>query len=73
MKSFYVNLISEEFLVADVAEPESQLNAYEFLDVAIQPKPIFISPNEVYSMHRLLVQQSQTVVRPLCVVIRLSN
>jgi len=49
--------------VSDVPDPEAQLNAYEFLDVAIQPKPIFISPNEVYSMHRFLLQHSQQLVR----------
>ncbi|KZS97625.1 hypothetical protein SISNIDRAFT_436160 [Sistotremastrum niveocremeum HHB9708] len=45
--------------VADVPEPEVHLNAHEFLDVAAQPKPILISPNEVYAMHNLLVQNLQ--------------
>ena len=42
--------------VADVQDAESQFHANEFLDVATQPKPIYISPNEVYSMHSLLSQ-----------------
>ncbi|OCB84496.1 hypothetical protein A7U60_g8482 [Sanghuangporus baumii] len=44
------------FEVADVQDAEAQFHANEFLDVATQPKPIYISPNEVYSMHSLLSQ-----------------
>lgn len=44
------------YLVADVQNAEAQYHANEFLDVAVQPKPIYISPNEVYSMHSLLSQ-----------------
>ncbi|THH07688.1 hypothetical protein EW145_g3209 [Phellinidium pouzarii] len=44
------------FEVADVQDAETQYHANEFLDVAVQPKPIYISPNEVYSMHSLLSQ-----------------
>ncbi|EJD01008.1 uncharacterized protein FOMMEDRAFT_21471 [Fomitiporia mediterranea MF3/22] len=44
------------FEVADVQDAETQFHANEFLDVATQPKPIYISPNEVYSMHTMLSQ-----------------
>ncbi|KDQ17311.1 hypothetical protein BOTBODRAFT_172359 [Botryobasidium botryosum FD-172 SS1] len=42
--------------VADVPDAETHYHAHEFLDVTVQPKPIYISPNEVYSMHSLLAQ-----------------
>ncbi|KXN90244.1 Ras GTPase-activating-like protein rng2 [Leucoagaricus sp. SymC.cos] len=44
------------FEVADVPDAESYFYAHEFLDVTVQPKPIYISPNEVYTMHGLLLQ-----------------
>ncbi|EGN93059.1 hypothetical protein SERLA73DRAFT_98415 [Serpula lacrymans var. lacrymans S7.3] len=40
--------------VADVPDAESYYHAHEFLDATVQPKPIYISPNEVYSMHAIL-------------------
>jgi len=40
--------------VADVPDVETQYHAHEFLDATVQPKPIEISPNEVYSIHRVL-------------------
>ncbi|OJT08011.1 Ras GTPase-activating-like protein rng2 [Trametes pubescens] len=43
--------------VADVSDAETEFHAHEFLDATIQPRPIWISPNEVYSMHTLLSQQ----------------
>ncbi|KAM5540380.1 hypothetical protein V8D89_005838 [Ganoderma adspersum] len=42
--------------VANVSDAETEFHAHEFLDATIQPRPIWISPNEVYSMHRLLSQ-----------------
>ncbi|KAK7470669.1 iqgap-related protein [Stygiomarasmius scandens] len=42
--------------VANVPDAESQFHAHEFLDATVQPKPIYISPNEIYSMHGLLEQ-----------------
>lgn len=42
--------------VADVPDAETQYHAHEFLDVTVQPRPIYISPNEVYAMHGLLAQ-----------------
>lgn len=49
--------------VADVPDAETQFHAHEFLDVTVQPKPIYISPNEVYSMHALLSQHQDYLVR----------
>lgn len=49
-------------LVADIPDAEAQYHANEFLDVAVQPKPIYISPNEVYSMHTLLSQNLDRIV-----------
>ncbi|KAI6047200.1 ras GTPase-activating protein [Pisolithus marmoratus] len=40
--------------LAEVPDAEAQYHAHEFLDVTVQPKPIYISPNEVYAMHGLL-------------------
>ncbi|KAI0774141.1 hypothetical protein C8Q74DRAFT_1200411 [Fomes fomentarius] len=42
--------------VANVSDAETEFHAHEFLDATIQPRPIWISPNEVYSMHRILSQ-----------------
>lgn len=48
-----------------MSDAETQFQAHEFLDVTVQPKPIYISPNEVYAMHGLLSQnQDQLVSRP---------
>lgn len=45
--------------VANVPDAETQLHAHEFLDATVQPKPIYISPNEIYSMHSLLIENLQ--------------
>ncbi|KAL1747468.1 hypothetical protein HDZ31DRAFT_31879 [Schizophyllum fasciatum] len=42
------------FELADVPDPEAHFHAHEFLDATVQPKPIYISPNEIYKMHKLL-------------------
>ncbi|KAJ7283670.1 ras GTPase-activating protein [Mycena rebaudengoi] len=42
--------------VANVPDAETQFHAHEFLDATVQPKPIYISPNEIYTMHGLLAQ-----------------
>jgi Ras GTPase-activating-like protein IQGAP2/3 len=47
--------------VANVADAETQLHAHEFLDAIVQPKSIYISPNEIYAMHALLVQHMDFV------------
>ncbi|KAH7101116.1 hypothetical protein BKA62DRAFT_619136 [Auriculariales sp. MPI-PUGE-AT-0066] len=61
------------FEVADVPEPEAFFHAHEFLDVTVQPRPIYISPNEVYSMHTLLIQNldrlTQSKEDPLRIII----
>lgn len=49
--------------VANVPDAETEFHAHEFLDATIQPRPIWISPNEVYSMHRLLSQYLTQLVR----------
>jgi hypothetical protein len=51
--------------VANVTDAETQYHAHEFLDVTVQPKPIYISPNEVYAMHGLLAQHIDRLVRSL--------
>ncbi|KAI0068683.1 hypothetical protein BV25DRAFT_1792222 [Artomyces pyxidatus] len=48
--------------VADVPDAETQYHAHEFLDATVQPKPIYISPNEVYAMHGLLAQHLDRLV-----------
>lgn len=61
-----VKQLSDWFLdVADVVDAETHYHAHEFLDVAVQPKPIYISPNEVYSMHSLLLKNLDALVRPV--------
>lgn len=48
--------------VANVPDAETQYHAHEFLDATVQPKPIYISPNEVYAMHTLLAQHLDQLV-----------
>jgi Ras GTPase-activating-like protein IQGAP2/3 len=48
--------------VANVPDAENQFHAHEFLDATVQPKPIYISPNEVYAMHSLLSENLDTLV-----------
>ncbi|XP_006460082.1 hypothetical protein AGABI2DRAFT_202767 [Agaricus bisporus var. bisporus H97] len=47
--------------VADVPDAESYFYAHEFLDVTVQPKPIYITPNEVYTMHGLLLRHLKAI------------
>lgn len=54
---------NERELVANVPDAETQYHAHEFLDATVQPKPIYISPNEVYAMHGLLSQHLDDLVR----------
>jgi Ras GTPase-activating-like protein IQGAP2/3 len=49
-------------LVANVDSAETQYHAHEFLDATVQPKPIYISPNEVYAMHGLLLRHLDALV-----------
>ena len=59
----YVSQASERFTkwlftVVDCPDAEMQFSADEFLDHTAQQKPvIYISPNEIYSMHLLLNEQ----------------
>lgn len=52
-------------LVANVPDAETQFHAHEFLDATVQPKPIYISPNEIYTMHGLLSQHQDSLVRSI--------
>ncbi|KAK0242763.1 ras GTPase-activating protein [Armillaria nabsnona] len=47
--------------VANVPDAETQFHAHEFLDATVQPKPIYISPNEIYTMHGLLSQHQDSL------------
>ncbi|KAG9101701.1 hypothetical protein FS749_004510 [Ceratobasidium sp. UAMH 11750] len=49
------------FEVADVPDAETEYHAHEFLDVTVQPKPVYISPNEIYAMHAILTQNVDRV------------
>ncbi|KAF8320672.1 hypothetical protein DL93DRAFT_2107201 [Clavulina sp. PMI_390] len=50
--------------VAEVEDAEAHFQAHEFLDATVQPKPIYISPNEVYAMHSLLAQHINILAAP---------
>ena len=50
------------YVVASVPDAESQFHAHEFLDATVQPKPIYISPNEIYAIHSLLLQHQNFLV-----------
>ena len=50
------------YSVANVADAEVQFHAHEFLDVTVQPKPVYISPNEVYTLHSLIAQNMEKLV-----------
>ena len=45
-------------------DAETQFHAHEFMDATVQPKPIYISPNEIYTMHSLLLQHQDFLVSP---------
>ncbi|KAF8974759.1 hypothetical protein BDZ97DRAFT_1911911 [Flammula alnicola] len=49
-------IISGVEFVANVPDAEMQFHAHEFMDATVQPKPIYISPNEIYTTHSLLIQ-----------------
>ncbi|GAC94660.1 GTPase activating protein [Pseudozyma hubeiensis SY62] len=58
----YVSHASERFTkwlytIIDCIDAEMQFSADEFLDHTVQKPVIYISPNEIYSMHLLLSQQ----------------
>jgi hypothetical protein len=55
--------VTNVFAVSNVPEAEAHYHAHEFLDATVQPKSIFISPNEVYNMHALLSQALEELVR----------
>lgn len=48
--------------VANVPDAETQFHAHEFMDATVQPKPIYISPNEIYTTHSLLLQHQDFLV-----------
>ncbi|TFK75932.1 hypothetical protein BDN72DRAFT_786097 [Pluteus cervinus] len=50
------------FEVANVPDAETHFHAHEFLDATFQPKSIYISPNEIYTMHSLLSQHQDALV-----------
>ncbi|RXW25183.1 hypothetical protein EST38_g699 [Candolleomyces aberdarensis] len=50
--------------VANVPDAETQYHAHEFLDVTVQPKPIYISPNEIYSLHTHLSRHQNQLAGP---------
>ncbi|KAK7061814.1 ras GTPase-activating-like protein rng2 [Favolaschia claudopus] len=47
--------------VANVPDAETQFHAHEFLDATVSPKPIYISPNEIYTIHGLLMQHQNAL------------
>ncbi|KAI9297054.1 Rho GTPase activation protein [Neoconidiobolus thromboides FSU 785] len=57
----YVAYTSEKFAkyiysVTEVVEPEIQFEIDEFLDLTFTKRPvIYISPNEIYSLHKMLI------------------
>ncbi|KAG8913135.1 hypothetical protein FRC00_002969, partial [Tulasnella sp. 408] len=48
--------------VADVPEASVHFHANEFMDATVQPKPIYITPNEVYAMHSVLMSHLDHLV-----------
>ncbi|KAJ2926418.1 hypothetical protein H1R20_g10677, partial [Candolleomyces eurysporus] len=50
--------------VANVPDAETQYHAHELLDVKVQPKPIYISPNEIYTLHTLLSRHQNQLAEP---------
>lgn len=58
----YHLLVLKTYLVANVSDAEAEFHAHEFLDATVQARPIWISPNEVYSTHRLLSQHIEYLV-----------
>ncbi|KIY49170.1 hypothetical protein FISHEDRAFT_65237 [Fistulina hepatica ATCC 64428] len=57
-----IGQLSTWFLdIANVPDAETELHAHEFLDATVQPKPIYISPNEIYTMHGLLAKHQDVL------------
>jgi Ras GTPase-activating-like protein IQGAP2/3 len=52
-------MLTDPIIVANVPDAETEYHAHEFLDATVQPKPIYISPNEVYAMQSLLTEHLQ--------------
>ncbi|KAL1755451.1 hypothetical protein FB107DRAFT_213621 [Schizophyllum commune] len=52
------------FELANVPDPEVQYHAHEFLDATVQPKPMYISPNEIYKIHKLLSDHRTHLINP---------
>ncbi|CAK5275652.1 unnamed protein product [Mycena citricolor] len=50
--------------VANVPDADVHFHAHEFLDATVPPKPIYISPNEIYTMHGLLGQYQDAIAPP---------
>jgi Ras GTPase-activating-like protein IQGAP2/3 len=63
----YINLCTHRFQdwffqVLDVPDAETQFSADEYLDHSLPHKPIiYISPNEIYSMHSLVLQNLDSI------------
>jgi len=56
-------VIDLDLAVADVPDAEAQFHAHEFLDATVQPKAVYISPNEIYTLHSLLQTHQDQIVR----------
>ncbi|KAJ7068257.1 ras GTPase-activating protein, partial [Mycena amicta] len=56
--------------VANVPDAETFFHASEFLDATVQPKPIYISPNEIYTIHGLLLQHQDALAPQTSDVLR---
>lgn len=48
--------------VANLPDAETHFHAHEFMDATVQPKPIYISLNEIYNIHSMLVQYQSHLV-----------
>jgi Ras GTPase-activating-like protein IQGAP2/3 len=55
-------LISRKLSVANLPDAETHFHAHEFMDATVQPKPIYISLNEIYNIHSMLVQHQSHLV-----------
>lgn len=54
--------IQRKLSVANLPDAETHFHAHEFMDATVQPKPIYISLNEIYNIHSMLVQHQSHLV-----------
>lgn len=59
--------------VADVVDVKEHLGIDEYIDVAVEPLPLSISPSEIYAIHRIIAQDIDEIVRTSLFLVRVGD